>query len=272
MITTAETIKFRCSSLGHIMTDGKATVTELQLAKIDELIAKRVVGTITEKQTEQLNQLVNKRDNPDLSETCKSHCIDVFISHEYGRNKEISNKYTTKGLLVEEDSLTLYSRFKNEFYVKNELTIANDFIRGTPDIITEDLIIDIKSSYDIHTYFHTKFKTSLNKLYYWQLQGYMYLTGKKNAKLAYCLVDTPDVLVNDEKRKLQWKMNVIDDVDPLFQEACAEIEKLAIYTDIPMKKRVLEIDVPRNDEAILKIQERVVACREWMEKNLFEKI
>jgi hypothetical protein len=227
----ANDIKFRCSSLGHVMS--------------------------------------NAKDKSDISETCKTHLIDVFISHKYGRNTDISNKYTAKGLLVEEDSLTLYSRFKQEFYLKNEALFENEFIKGTPDIILENTIIDIKSSYDIYTFFRTKFK-SIHKLYYWQLQGYMYLTGKQNAKLAYCLTDTPDVLVTDEKRRLQWKMNVIDDVDPVFQEACTEIEKLAVYDDIPMEDRVIEIDIPRNETDIQLIGEKVAKCRNWMNENLYK--
>lgn len=213
-----------------------------------------------------------------LSETCKTYLNELFISVKYGRKKDIENEYITKGLLVEEDSLTLYSRHKKFFYKKNADTIENDFICGTPDIILSEkigdvflpsVIIDIKSSWSIFTFFNEA--SDLNKTYYWQLQSYMALTGASNAILAYCLVNTPDVLINDQKRRLQWKMGVIDDTDKTYQQACDEIDRLSIYDDIPMSERVIEIPIARDDEAIERIYQRVKDCRAWMNEHLFKK-
>lgn len=203
-----------------------------------------------------------------LSETCKTHLVDVFVSRVYGRSRDIQNRYTIKGLAVEEDSLTLYSRVCKQFYVKNEETLRNEFIIGTPDIIADDKIIDIKSSWDIFTFFRTK-QDKLNKMYYWQLQGYMALTGKQSAELAYCLVNTPDVQINDQKRRLMWSMGLID-ANEAFDEACAEIEKLSLYDDIPLSTRCNRITIQRNDEDIERLYQRVRDCREWMNTNLFE--
>jgi hypothetical protein len=206
-----------------------------------------------------------------LSESCKTHLVDVFVSNKYGRNTDIVNKYTTKGMLVEEDSLTLYSRYKKEFYLKNETHFNNEFIKGTPDIITKHgMIIDVKSSWDIYTFFRNNAK-SLNKNYYWQLQGYMALTGCKISMLAYCLVNTPDMLIQDEKRRLQYKMGVIDDSNKTFEEACAEIEKLSIYDDIPLSEKVIEIEIKRDDSDIERLYQKIKDCREYMNKNLFKK-
>jgi hypothetical protein len=231
---TADNILFRCSSLGHLMTEPRAK-------------------------------------SETLSESCKTHLVDVFVSNKYGRNTDIVNKYTTKGMLVEEDSLTLYSRYKKEFYLKNETHFNNEFIKGTPDIITKHgMIIDVKSSWDIYTFFRNNAK-SLNKNYYWQLQGYMALTGCKISMLAYCLVNTPDMLIQDEKRRLQYKMGVIDDSNKTFEEACAEIEKLSIYDDIPLSEKVIEIEIKRDDSDIERLYQKIKDCREYMNKNLFKK-
>jgi hypothetical protein len=204
-----------------------------------------------------------------LSETTKTHLVDVFVSNKYGRNTDIHTKATNKGLMVEEDSLTLYSRYKKEIYFKNEEHFSNDFIKGTPDIILEDMIIDIKSSWDIYTFFRSG-HSKLNKLYYWQLQSYMALTGKKEAMLAYCLINTPDMLIQDEKRRLQYKMGVIDDANLDFQKACDELDRLMIYDDIQMNEKVMEIHVKRNDSDIERLYERVQDCREYMNEYLFK--
>jgi hypothetical protein len=229
----ANEIKFRCSSLGNLMTE-------------------------------------SRDKNDPISETTKTHLVEVFVSAKYGRNTDITNRYTTKGLMVEEDSLTLYSVFKNQFYKKNEERLGNDFITGTPDIIMPDRIIDIKSSWDIFTFFRNNAK-KLNKSYYWQLQGYMALTGRPQAKLAYCLIDTPETLINDEKRKLAYKMAVIDsDEDENYGTACLELDRLMRYGDIPREQRVIEIDIPRDDAAIARLYTRIIQCRDYMNSELFK--
>lgn len=237
-MNNADTIKFRCSSLGHLMTEPRSK-------------------------------------SETISETTKTHLIDVYVSEVYGRKTEIFNKYISKGNQVEEDSITLFSRVNKEFFTKNEKHLSNEYIKGTPDLFqgasidNADKIIDIKSSWDIFTYFRTRGK-DMNKLYYWQLMGYIALTGAQSATLAYCLVDTPDTLLNDEKRKLHWKMGLIDDNHPDFIDACEEIDKLGKYGDIPLKDRVYTIHVERNESDINRIYQRVMEAREWMNNNLFK--
>lgn len=237
----ANEILFRCSSLGYIMTEPK-----------------------TKSET--------------LSETAKTHCIDVFVSNKYGRSTDIENRYTRKGLMVEEDSITLFSSIKKRFYKKNEDHLSNGFIKGTPDlysgesVVCADIVIDVKSSWDIFTFFRNSSPEKINKNYYWQLMGYMALTGAKEAILAYCLVNTPDILINDEKRRLMWKMGVIDDYNALFEQACKEIDRQCIYDDIPASERIIEISIKRDDAAIQRIYDRVIECRKYMNEKLFNVI
>ena len=50
-----------------------------------------------------------------LSETSKSYLVEVYIKEMYDREADINSKYIAKGLMVEEDSITLYSRVKKSF-------------------------------------------------------------------------------------------------------------------------------------------------------------
>jgi len=237
----ANEILFRCSSLGYIMTEPRSK-SEL------------------------------------LSESCKTHLVDKFVSVKYNRATDIQNKYITKGLAVEEDSITLYSRWSKTFFKKNEENIKNEFISGTPDLFTgvaiydADLIIDVKSSWDIFTFFRTT-QDKLNKMYYWQLQGYMALTGAKTARLVYCLVNTPEPLIYDEKNKLKWKMGVINpDTDDDYNAACDELDRAMRYDDIPMDERVNEITIERNEDDIQKLYDKIPVCRNWMNQYMFKEI
>jgi hypothetical protein len=209
------------------------------------------------------------KDAGELSESTKTHLIDVYVQNKYGRQTDISNNYVIKGLMVEEDSITLYSRVKKTFFKKNEKHLSNEFIKGTPDLFTgleieqADSIIDIKSSWDIFTYFrnHTK---GVSDLYYWQLQGYMALSGAKSAKLAFCLVDTPETLILDAKRKLMWQMNSGNEENEDYKKACEELEVAMIFSDIPMSERVMEFDIERDQDGIEKLYSKVQRARTFL--------
>lgn len=227
-----DNLLFRCSSLGYLMVEPRAK-------------------------------------SETISETTKSHLIDVYVSNKYGRRSDVQNKYIDKGLMVEEDSITLYSRIKKSFFKKNEEHLNNDFIKGTPDLFTgleireADTITDVKSSWDIFTFFRT-LSQSLNKNYYWQLQGYMDLSKGVKATLAYCLINTPEALITDEKRRLLYKMGIRDEFDANYVEACEVLEKNMVYDDIPINERLIEFNIERNQADIDRMHERVTECRKYL--------
>ena len=146
--------------------------------------------------------------------------------------------------------------------------MSNEFITGEWDILKNEIVTDIKTSWDIFSFFKAKNET-LNKDYYFQLHGYMSLTGAKSATLAYCLVNTPLNLIEQEKKNLWFKLNCPDLESIEYLAGCEEIERLSIYEDIPVNERVFEIEIERNEETIEAINKRVLECREWMNINLF---
>jgi hypothetical protein len=98
-----------------------------------------------------------------------------------------------------------------------------------------------------------------NKDYYWQLQGYMWLTGKTEAELVYCLMNTPLQIVDDEVRRAHWKAGLIDEDIDLRHE----VQLKHNYDNIPSKLRVKRYIVERDDKAIEKIIEKVEIAREY---------
>lgn len=220
--------KFRCSSLGKLMVEPRGK-------------------------------------SEGLSETTKGYLMEIFIAEKYGRVKDFDSKYTTKGLMVEEDSLTLYSQYKKTMFVKNDERRENLFISGHPDIVTEH-IIDIKSSWDIFTFHKSKNLKEMHKDYYWQLQGYMELFDIESARLVYCLVNTPDQIIHDEFRRLQWKMNVIDENDSLYIEACGELQKLMVYNDIPLKEKVFELELWRDPDQFAMLYDKIELSKAYLNK------
>ena len=212
------------------------------------------------------NIMTESRTKEELGETAKAHLMECYVSKKYGRRKDVTNAYIEKGLVAEEDSLDLYTLVKDQLFIKNKETLSNSYFVGTPDIIVgeSELVIDLKTSWDIFTFFSILHKP-MNKNYYWQLQAYMDLIGAQKAKLVYCLVNTPFKLIEDQKRKLMWTMAVIDpDTDEAYQKACEMVDKNSIYDDIPMEERYIEFELDRDQEAIDKAHARVEFCRNFL--------
>ena len=191
---------------------------------------------------------------------------ELYISKKYGREREISSKYMSKGTIVEDHSMELLSLLESKFYVKNEENFENDWITGTPDIIEPELR-DIKSSWDIFT-FHKTLAEGITDDNFWQAQSYMDLTGSDICYIDYCLVDTPEQLVEYEKRKIIYDAQTDD--PEWYRRKCKTIEKKMKYNDIPMEERKKTFEVKRDEEKINLIHERVELCREWVDKNLIE--
>jgi hypothetical protein len=152
---------------------------------------------------------------------------------------------------------------------KNEERLNNEYITGLPDIYegesihNAETITDIKSSYDLFT-FLPNIGESLDSNYYYQIQGYMALSGAKRACIAYCLVDTPEHIIAGEKYRLFKSMNVISEESPEFIKEALKIEKSMTFGDIPKEERVLIFPVERNEEVIEKIYSKVLKAREYL--------
>jgi len=138
-----------------------------------------------------------------LSVGGKTYLKEWVISQLYGVEKQIKSKYIEKGVVMEDQAIDFCVKALDlQFALKNEQRFEDDYFTGEPDMILDDLIIDIKNSWDCFTF--PLLETEIpNMDYYWQLQVYMHLTGKRKAKLVYILLDTPAT---------QWEAGIIYDV------------------------------------------------------------
>ena len=129
-----------------------------------------------------------------LAKTTTSYLDEWMKEQMYGVRKEIKSKYLTKGNEVEDAAIDYAaSELGWLFAIKNNQYFEDDYFCGTPDVILDDKIIDIKSSWDCFSF--PLFEDNIpNKDYYYQLQTYMHLTGIKKAQLCYVLMNTPDEL------------------------------------------------------------------------------
>ena len=133
-----------------------------------------------------------------LSKTTITYLQEWAKQEVYGVRKSISSKYLDKGNAVEDEAINYAAQELGWLFAsKNDEYFEDDFFCGTPDVILEDTIIDIKSSWDCFTF--PLFEDDIpNKDYYYQLQVYMHLTGKRKAELVYCLMNTPNELAYED--------------------------------------------------------------------------
>lgn len=206
--------------------------------------------------------MVNPRKKTEtLSETTKTFLLDVYIEEVFGRVKDTSNKFCEKGTEVEENSISLLTEVTGEFFVKNEKEISNEFVVGTPDV-TKNKVVDIKSSWDIWTFAQAD---GNNKDYYWQLQCYMWLTGMKLAELAYCLVNSPEHLIFDEKQRQMYKQGLIgQEGTPEFDAMEKQVELNMTYDDISKELRVKRFSFEYDEKAIETLKQRIIFAREYL--------
>ena len=202
-----------------------------------------------------------------LSEGTKGYIEELFLEREYGIRKTFWSRYTDKGNEVEKESIRLANRVLNwgltEEYINREKQeyFSNDWVIGHTDVCTDWLLADVKSSWSGTTFKWFK-NQKISKDYYYQLQGYMWLTGHEQAELAYCLVDTPQKLILDEIRREHWKQDSVWKGDE-DDEIVDFVIQNHTFGRIPEKVRVKNFVIPKDNDCIEAIKQRILLVREY---------
>ncbi len=212
------------------------------------------------------------KDAVRLGATCKKELIKIYNQEIYGRKMDLVTKHMEKGTQAEGDSIMLFSMVEGKIFYKNEEDrLENEWFTGHPDIfegesiLNADEVWDIKSRWNMDS-FMPKLEEEVETNEELQLQVYYSLTGAKGGGIANTLVSCPENILMEEKRRLLYHMNVISEESPEYQRAAAQLERNLLFEDIDPRERVIKQPVPRNDELIQKMKEKVPIFREWLHK------
>lgn len=261
------TYKFRPHSIFNLMTGLPKPLTERQTETLNAYQIKIEEGKqLTQKQYEDYGSLLAKKNaKPVLSSYAIKWLKSIYKEVVFNRTNEIKSMYLDKGIAVENTAIELFSEVFGVEYRKNKIRYENDFFSGEPDIVTADEVIDIKSSWDF-TSFPMLDEEVENINYYYQLQAYMDIMGYQNSKLIYILVDTPDEIINDYKRKVSWQIGLISDelTYDLPDDLNFEIERNMRYQDIPKNARIKIFDIERNDVIINLMHHQIDLARNFL--------
>ena len=196
----------------------------------------------------QLGKLMtNPRNKSEvLSETAKSEIRRIAKEDFYGYSSEIKTKPMIKGTDWEQDGIDLLNNVRFTKYTKNKLRVENEYMSGCCDILLDDLIIDIKSSWSLDTFPATPSEGESSD-YEWQGRAYMWLYDRPEFELIYTMYNTPDELLTD------WDNLSIHRVD-----------------HIPSHHRITVITYQRDEQYEDLIRERLIHCNEYYSQYVNE--
>jgi len=154
---------FRCSSIGKLMTEPRS-----------------------------------KSDGP-LSVGAKTYIRELAQQEIFGIDFEVSSKEMEKGIEVEPESIALLNRVRGLNLTKNEERRSNEYLTGECDLFDAERNRghDLKSAWSAKTFRGWQIDCE-DKLYEWQMRGYMMLWDADEWEVNYTLVDTPERLIGFE--------------------------------------------------------------------------
>lgn len=204
-------VRIRCSSLGKIMPEPKT--------KADGI----------------------------LSVGARTYIRTLAAEDIFGVTFEFSSKETEKGLEVEDESIAMLNRVRGLSLAKNTERKTNDLITGEADLfdVQRRRGHDIKSSWSLKT-FPISVADCEDKLYEFQMRGYMMLWDADEWSVDYCMVETPERLIG---------------YDPL---------QLHLVSHIPEHMRITSWTVRRDATIEERIIEKVKAAREYYHQAVDE--
>jgi hypothetical protein len=208
------TFRFRCSSLGLIMTDAQSVDDQYVTEEIAAIQRKT-------KRTDEEKAILQVAKDKSLSAGAKTYIEDIAKEYLYGYHEVVTGKYMDKGLIVEDQSIELYNSVFFTNYKKNTERRSDDHITGECDIIVPKIKgIDVKSAWSLATFPATA-AAGMDKLYEWQCRGYMRLWNVPLWEVAYCMVNTPDELIKYEQEELHF----VDHIDEALRVTVIRYER-----------------------------------------------
>lgn len=205
-----------------------------------------------------------------LSETAKSKLHEIYLEEVFGYKELISNKYLTKGTNREDEAIKIYQKVTGEFSIKNEIKLENEYLAGTPDLIFDDKIIDIKTNWSIKQ-FHLVNRDPQNK-YFWQLASYRWLMLSKTGNdlktyVANVLLDNDEPSIIAEVKKECYNRNLYEETEEAENQRAlieSQIRKNNIYS-LEDNQRIKIIEIEMNiDEVIDEMKIKLEACRSYL--------
>lgn len=298
---------FRASAAYNLCA-GNIGITIDQEKRIEELLSEQKTGInangnkckFTPTKVKELAKLQREKENPTLPKTMQTELRKIYRSVKFNRKFLFTNKYIKKGISQEEESFSTYQKWLEEFsgikfpLLNNHERINGKYFTGETDVNKHFYQkfgwgFDIKTPWSLETF---PFEDDdLDIQYKWQNLIYMELTGIKEWKTVFVLVNSTESALHNEKMKYFYAYDIdkSDIYEKQYKETIKDLERLHIVDydrfvylypshdleisreewfgndwDIPLKDRVIEKVVKFDQSKIDFINERAVIGRKYL--------
>jgi hypothetical protein len=229
----------------------------------------------------QLGNLMTKpRSGDGLSETAKSYILEAVMAWKYDYIETVQTDAMMKGVMLENDAAALVTEVMNDGQVRitsgarehkygreysdnplvDSFGYKNGFIMGSPDIILQDTIEDIKVSQNLRTFV----TSALTPAYEWQLRGYMWLTGRKHARLIYCMMNDPDWMIDRKIKPLTYWSEYPHEMEDRIMKNSRVADRM------PKEKRIRVFEIEHDDDKVEMIINQVIKANKYYEQLMNE--
>lgn len=272
-----------CSSLPSIMAaakDGKP-LTEKQTIEFEKLEAKQ---DRTEKQQENYEKFISRIENAGKTDTIGSGGIsrlkDIYTKEKWGKEViSVAKDYVPavlNGTLSEGKSLSIVSELDGHDYKVHKKLIKNRYLKGILDcylgasVKKIHRVVDIKTASSMQSLLSLVKDEETQSKYYWQIMGYLAITGADEGEVCHCLVSYSERIINDEINKFLQRTKNLGFDGEYIEAQIHRIKFNMTFDEIPIEQRVVRFKVERDESAIKNIYDKVKFCRKWL--SSFDKI
>jgi hypothetical protein len=261
-------IKFRCHTLPDLMSGKFEVSVPITDKQIQLWLTLKNKPKLTEKQDAEMRRLQALFEIPEelqMSDTVKSCILKTYLAEKYGFRRVITSPEITKGLLREDEAIALYGEVKGLFLMKNEIHFENDYIKGTPDALDTisglDTVLEFKTSYDFESFFLMDREKAL-KNYFWQVMGYMRLTGRPTARLVFVYLPPTEADIANELYRISF---TFPEGTQRFIEIESQLRSNASI-DLTSEERIKEYIINFDEGLAIEIERRVELAGNYLNK------
>lgn len=203
-----------------------------------------------------------------LSEGAKTFVEEVWLQKNHNYRDVVVTDQMIKGNEGEQDAMDLILKVRKDGIFREKYKgeqLFNKFVTGNPDIVIPQIkvIEDTKCSFTIKTFM----KSEMTSIYEWQLRSYMSLLRDNGievdtARLMYCLVQTPQRVIEEEKKRYYFKFGCDEDNQD-YIDICKQIDLNHNIDHIPLENRLKTFEITHDEDKIKFLEAKIWKAREY---------
>lgn len=276
-------IKINCCDLPSLMSNGRENkpLSEKQkedFSKMQVLVENKIPlsKTAQAKYDKHLQRIEAEKERFVVCKANESTLRKIYSREKYGKCiQNISKDYMPQmmnGTLSEGESLKLASEVLSIKLRTSKKVVTNEFLKGIMDAYTGRSInkakhvVDIKTAANYETFLDMLDITQEKTKYYWQVMGYLSITGAKSGSIIHTCVSYHPDIITQEINKYLLRIRGLNIPKEKVDYRIEKIRNNLTFDNIPKNERIIKITIDRNDDDIQLIHDKVIVFRKFLQE------